>query len=72
MAGSSWTGFCRFLINFEGGEEEKRIFSTLLFPISTGNTQSLSIILIDSNCQGREKGRGGARVREEREYSLEP
>ena len=30
---------CQFLISFEGGEEEKRIFSSLPFPISTGNTQ---------------------------------
>lgn len=43
-----------------GREDEKRIFSALLFPISPGTTQSLSIILIDSICQGR----WGARERE--------
>lgn len=69
VAGSSRTRLCRFLISFEGGEEGKRIFSTLLFPISTGNTQSLSIILIDSNCQGR-KNRGVGREREDIPYAV--
>lgn len=65
MAGLGFAGFSSAL---KVGRT-KRIFSALGFLIQTGTTLSLSIILIDSICQGRgqrekrEKEREGGRER---------